>query len=534
MEAIKYALYLRKSTDSEDQQVQSLGDQRSELMKVVQRKGLNIVVEYEESMSAKRPGRPKFAEMMTMIEKGKVDGIVCWKINRLSRNPIDGGRIQYDLQQKIIKSIITPSSAHCSDENTLVLGVELGVATQFSRDLSKDVTRGLASKAEKGWRPGIAPLGYKNDKFSEKGKKKILVDEKTFPIVRKLWDLMLTGKYSVADIGRIGNNELGLRTKYRKIKEVSDSHIYRIFTNTFYYGEYEYMNTFFMGKHTPMITIHEYDQVQRILGQKGRPRPQTKVLPYRGIIKCGECGCTIVADEKIKKNKTNNKIRTYVYLRCMHHKPKVACVQRAISEKELEKQILVEFDKFILPEKVLSFAVQALRKYDNLDSESRIVALRNQNDALKQVQKSLDNLLNVYISQENEDREILTPEEFKTRKSSIVNEKSRIQAEITRLERDSDEWIELTEKTFRFATYAKHWFLEGDGQTKTTILKALGSNHILMNQIISLNKARYLRPIAKKLSNPDFQNLITVELDESSLDKTKTAFSEAVSVLVSK
>jgi DNA invertase Pin-like site-specific DNA recombinase len=169
-------MYCRKSTDSEDRQVQSIADQKRELQTVIERFNLNVVKVFEESMSAKSPGRPVFNEMMQMVNSGEAEGILCWKLNRLSRNPIDGGQIQWQLQNGIIQSIITPSREYLPTDNVLMMSVELGMATQYSIDLSKDVKRGMDSKVTKGWRPGRAPLGYLNDKYGEKGETKIFID----------------------------------------------------------------------------------------------------------------------------------------------------------------------------------------------------------------------------------------------------------------------------------------------------------------------------------------------------------------------
>jgi hypothetical protein len=155
----------------------------------------------------------------------------------------------------------------------------------------------MNTKVEKGWRPGKAPLGYMNDKFGEKGKKTVPSDPERFPLTRKMWDLLLTGNYSVKRILEIATNDWGL--KMRDGKSLGLSSLYRIFTNPFYYGEFMYNGELHQGKHEPMITRDEYDHAQAVLGNKGRPRPKTKRLPFSGLIRC-ECGGTIVAEEKFK------------------------------------------------------------------------------------------------------------------------------------------------------------------------------------------------------------------------------------------
>ena len=94
-----YFLYARKSTDVEDKQVRSIEDQLAVLRALAKEQGLHIVSEFIEKQSAKRPGRPVFADMLRRIEKGEAQGILCWKLDRLARNMADGGRI-IDLLQR--------------------------------------------------------------------------------------------------------------------------------------------------------------------------------------------------------------------------------------------------------------------------------------------------------------------------------------------------------------------------------------------------------------------------------------------------
>src|SRR3989338_2196804 len=96
---MQYFLYARKSTDVEDKQVLSIDAQLAELRDLARRDGVEIEQEFVEKRSAKMPGGPVFEEMLKRIESGEAQGIVCWKIDRLSRNPVDSGRISWLLQQ---------------------------------------------------------------------------------------------------------------------------------------------------------------------------------------------------------------------------------------------------------------------------------------------------------------------------------------------------------------------------------------------------------------------------------------------------
>ena len=234
----RYFIYCRKSSESEDRQVLSIESQVNELKRLAEKLKLPIVEILCESKSAKEPGRPVFDNMLLNIKRGKADGIICWKLDRLARNPVDGGQIMWLLQQGVIKHIRTYDQEYYPGDNVIVMSVELGMANQYILDLSKNVKRGLRAKVEKGWMPSLAPLGYLNDRSKGKGRVEIVKDPDRFNLIRNMWDLMLTGHHRPLAIREIANKKWGLRTVH--CTPLSRSSIYRIFTNSFYYGYFEY------------------------------------------------------------------------------------------------------------------------------------------------------------------------------------------------------------------------------------------------------------------------------------------------------
>ena len=209
----------------------SIESQIDELKKLAEQNNLRIVKIFSESKSAKAPGRPIYADMIARIKKGEAKGILCWKLNRLARNPIDGGEISWMIQQGIIQHIQTFGRSYYPTDNVIVMAVELGMANQFIRDLSVDTKRGLRSKAERGWYPTYTPLGYTHNPYKQKGNKEIMKDPKCFDLVKKIFELMLTGNYTPPKILKKANEEWGLRT--RTGKKIARSSIYRILTNPF-------------------------------------------------------------------------------------------------------------------------------------------------------------------------------------------------------------------------------------------------------------------------------------------------------------
>ena len=181
------------------------------------------------------------------------------------------------------------------------------MANQYILELRKNVKRGVDSKLAKGWKPNVASLGYLN----EKEEKTIVEDQERFPLIRKMWDLMLTGTKSPPQILEIANQQWGFRTRKTKRlggKELSRSGIYRIFTNPFYAGIISYGGKEYDGKHKAMITLSEFDRVQYLLGRKGKARPKTHAFAFTGLIRCGECGCVYTAETKRKLIKCSGEV----------------------------------------------------------------------------------------------------------------------------------------------------------------------------------------------------------------------------------
>jgi hypothetical protein len=183
--------------------------------------------------------------------------------------------------------------------------IEFGMAQKYVDDLSKNVKRGLKTKTENGWYPGVAPLGYLNCTNRLTGENTLIKDPERFPLIRRMWDLMLTGLYTPAHILEVANGDWGFKTQQsRKLggKSLARCVLYRMFSQPFYYGWFEYpkgSGRFYQGKHEPMITKAEYDRVQTILGRSDSPRPKTEHdFAFTGMMFCGECGRTVTAEKK--------------------------------------------------------------------------------------------------------------------------------------------------------------------------------------------------------------------------------------------
>ncbi len=486
-----YFLYARKSSESEDRQIQSIDDQISRLKQLAKTNGLEIKEILTESKTAKMPYcRPVFAEMIKRIERGEANGIICWEMNRLFRNPVDQGTINWLLQQSVIKSIQTIEREYLPDDNVLLLNVIGGMANQYIIDLRRNSRRGMEGKAERGWLPTTAPLGYVNDLID----RTIKPDPERYEAVRKMWDMMVSGKYTPQQIKNIANNEWGFRTpKHKRVggKELSNSLIYKLFSSIFYTSMFNWGGKLYAGKHKPMITFAEFDQVQIMLGRKGKPRAQHHIFAYTGLITCSVCQSMFTATEKKKLIKSSNQYRTYVYYHCTRKKKGIECHNAPITLTGLEKQVEDILEMYLIAPEFLEFGLDLLREEKEKAGTDAVVVGAIQQKSLEEAQKELDTLTRMRY------RELIDDASFIKERNILRDRITRLTAEVRLSKDNSDKWIELTEQALNFAAHAQDHFQDGTIEAKKEICASLGSNYELKDKALIFEASVWLIPIAK-------------------------------------
>ncbi len=472
---MKYILYCRKSSESEDRQVLSIESQKRELSELAQKESITILQTLEESQSAKEPGRPVFAQMVKLLSAKKADGILCWKLDRLARNPIDAGQIQWMLQQNIIKSVRTFEREYLPKDNVLMMNVELSMANQYIRDLSENVKRGNRTKLQNGGWPSVAPFGYKNDK----GEKTILVDKKIAPYIVRLFEMYSSGKYSLQEISNIFYDE-GLRTKSGN--KVFKSSLHRIIKNPFYYGVMHRVG-YYKGNHKPLISQKLWQETNDFLDGKIRRKEKKYLFAFRGILSCTSCGCALTAVQK----------KGHIYYYCTNGKGACEEHKSYILSEELTKDIGEIINRLAIDREIIEKAYEAKKQEDILDDDFKrnaIHNIENQSQALKDKQSKL---LEGYLDG-------LIPEEsYKEKSEALSKNQASLALQLDSLQRKNAEEFSTLERVkdiFLTAYNATILFSEGLEERKREAVESLLLNISIQNKkIASYQLKKYFKPL---------------------------------------
>ena len=465
---MRFIQYSRKSSEGDERQVQSIPDQHAALSRLVEQQGLVIVEKFEEAKSAKRPGsRPLFERMIAMLSRGEADGILCWHLNRLSRNPVDSGQISWMLQQGLIKCIKTIEREYRPEDNVVIMAVENAVANQYIIDLRKNVARGQDEKAARGWYPFRPPGGYLINPIT----REVEIDPERFHLLRQAWDLMLTSSHLVPEILE-KLQSWGYRTRRSHGKSGSPiwrSSLYQIFDNPFYYGEFDYKGKRIMGRHQPMVTRAEFDQVQSILHRKTHIQPKKHSFSFTGLIRCGGCGCLVTAEKKVKHYPSTNRTVAYTYYRCTRSKP---CSEPCVTEQDVQLQIQDQLNLITVDPAALDWAEAAIRRAVETGGALAEVE-QNYKRHMAGLEARLSRLLDMRLQEE------ISAEEFQSARDAAERELSNTKSALDRF-RDRSSTIESTiGNMFGFLRKAGESFAPAPEKLKRQIATLLAESYLL-------------------------------------------------------
>lgn len=476
-------LYCRKSSESEDKQVMSLDAQETELRKVAERDGIEVVKVVRESMSAKAPGRPLFIEMLRDINDGSVDTVLCWKLDRLARNPIDGGSISWLLQQNQLRAIVTHERTYWPNDNVLLMSVEFGMSTQYSRDLSVNVKRGNREKLRRGEWLSRAPYGYRNDRNI----KKLVIHELEAKTVRDIFDKYNSGTRSIKDIAK----ELGL---YK-------SQVAKILTRSMYCGIMNYEGIEYKGTYEPLISVQTFDLAQSVKdGVRVSPlRPKSLMFPFRGFMNCAECGCRLTATKKKGR---------YDYYYCTNGKGICSQHENYLNESKVLKlmaQVITNTQFDLETIEIMYEAAREKTQNELGDTEKFKADLVSEIDRITRQERKL---LQTFTS------ELIDETLYKEEASRLKKEKSQFEntlAKYSQSHGDKIATLELTKKVFTDCNRAISEFSSSSPERKREIVETLLWNFAVKDEkVLKINYKPAYEVMANAPKTGDLNSMLAI------------------------
>jgi site-specific DNA recombinase len=526
---LKPVNYNRKSSEDEDKQVLSISSQKDEAKRITDFYKLPKFIEsFEESKSAKKEYlRPEFNKMMGMIKSGKVDSIVCWKLDRLARNMTEGGQIIDLLSSGVIKVIITNDKVFYPWDNVIVMSVEFSQGKQFVKDLSVNVKRGLKKKATMGVPNGVATLGFLNDKTEEKGNRNWKIDKERLWKVQKLFELFLTGTYSAGKLYKYAIEELKLTTVKRKRiggNLIAPSRIHEILKDSVYAGFFfNNGERYKLDKKLPrIITESQRDKILQILSKKNIPKAQHHSSVYSGFLESAE-GDFMGPDIKFQ-----------LICDCKHkfaYRGKTHCPNcgKEIDKLENPKYLIKSYyynvrkKKFKVPYKSIeeSVIVSELKKYvdDNLNfsnslldwSRKHIHELKDKEISESILKREDTERRKIDLEQKKKRmREMLRDQQITSEEYHADLEAITSQYRNTEEKSDTDDWYSEMMKITDLIEKDKEIIENGTIEAKRNFLSELGSNLVWNDEKLSIYSRKPIEKLIEgikriKLEFPKFE-----------------------------
>lgn len=320
--------------------------------------------------------RDQFERMMGDVRTGRVDCIIVKDLSRFGRNYIEAGEYLEKVFPFLgVRFIAVNDGIDTADplaSDILPLHLKNLVNDSYARDISKKVRSALRGKQERGEFVGaLAAYGYRK---SGEDKHRLVVDEKTAPVVRDIFAWRLAG-LGYRDIARRLNQQgvpsprqYGYEEGLSKNARFSSmpwgpGTIRNIVKNQVYLGhmvQNKYQRSLFQGKkqtvnreedwivvrdtHEAIVDQQTFDKVQQMhhvesngcVAKQGHPPDSTENI-LKGLVRCGSCGRKLIRHRNVGGDRYKTpKLRVLYYYTCViHANDPVRCGFRGIPEKEV-------------------------------------------------------------------------------------------------------------------------------------------------------------------------------------------------------
>lgn len=368
------AIYIRVSTE-EQIQGHSLEAQESMLKEFAEKKGYEIYDVYSDGgYSGKNFDRPEIQRLFNDLMNDRVDIILVWKVDRLSRNNTDVvSLIDNELTPRNKKLIITSIDMDSSSPTGHMFISLLSTFARYERATIIDrVNAGMQKRAEKGYWNGGSILGY------DSVDKQLIINEQESAIVREIFKLRADGKGYKFIANTL--NSRGIKTKKGKnfsipaIKLIVNNHIY---IGKMMWKKHQDWSTkrrsgktepiIVDGVHEPIIEQELWEKVQEINEFQKKSFTSNRNFNgnffLTGLLKCPKCGAGTVMSKSKKKN--SDDYHLYYMCQAYHSKGKAVCGTNLIKKEEVEQKVLNEISFLVNNDDIFNDLLDELNSDNN-------------------------------------------------------------------------------------------------------------------------------------------------------------------------
>lgn len=380
---LRCAVYTRKSTEEGlEREYNTIDAQRDAGQAfIASRKGegwIPVGDDYDDpGYSAATLNRPALQRLLDDVRAGRIDIIVTYKIDRLSRSLRDFHALWDVLAAYNVEFVSVTQQFNTTDSmGRLMLNILLSFA-EFDRELDADRVRDkmIASKKKGLWMHGVPPLGY------DLKDRRLAVNEAESAIVRRIFERVGAGvptSQVVAELKAMGaTSKCWTTRKDRQIigKAIDKSLIYKMLANRTYLGELRHANQWFPNAHAPIIDTASWDRAHAAISSPDRPR----TLPGRSLVPFPLRGLVFASDARAMTpwhtTKRGRTYRYYVHTRALHEGAGSVKLPR-VSAGELEAAVIEQLRRVLRsPEMVAAVVPQAIELDGTLDEAQVTVAM---------------------------------------------------------------------------------------------------------------------------------------------------------------
>jgi len=404
---VRGVIYARFSSDN--QRDESIDAQIRAIKEYAQKNDIVIVGEYiDKAKSAMTDNRPEFLRMIAESNENMFDIVLVHKLDRFARNRQDSIGYRMQLKRHNVSLISILEYIDESPESIILESVLEAMAEYYSKNLAREVNKGMKENALKGLHTGgLPPLGYDVDPIS----RKLIINEKEATAVRLIYDLFVKGYGYDKIINEL--NLMGYKTKTGKA--FGHNSLHNIVRNE------KYIGTYIFNRSTPkdvdgkrnhhkdkddediiriedavpaIISKEIFEQVQKKIVDRKKTRPCNKakeVYLLSGKIFCGECGFAMAGNKKLSgRNKA-----VHITYRCMGRKNKHICINKEMRREYIEAYVLEKLSEYIFDEKLISKLAKEYMAYQLATNADVVAKKDNIKNRLNEITKEINNLITV-------------------------------------------------------------------------------------------------------------------------------------------